>query len=188
MSVGARQAPATAADLLALPDDARAEIVGGEVVHKAAPAFEHGDAQGAVCALLKPPFQQGRGGPGGWWIASEVEVEFETHEIYLPDVSGWRRERVPERPTGRPVRVRPDWVCEVLSPSTAARDIGPKLRTYHRCGVPHYWIVDTEHETLTVYRWGAEGYVVVLSAGGEESVRAEPFEAITIHIPELFGR
>ena len=188
MSVGARHASATAADLLGLSDDVRAEVVGGEVVGKAAPAFEHGDAQGTVCEFLKPPFQRGRGGPGGWWSASEVDVEFETHEVYVPDVSGWRRERVPERPRGRPIRVRPDWICEVLSPSTAGRDVGPKLRTYHRCGVPHYWIVDTEHETLSVYRWGTDGYIVVLSAGVHESVRAEPFEAIAISIAELFGR
>ena len=187
MSIGARHASATAADLAALPEEVRAEVVAGEVVEKASPAFEHGDAQGAICEIIRPPFQRGRGGPGGWWIATEVEVEFETHEIYLPDVSGWRRERVQERPRGRPVRVRPDWICEVLSLSTAARDLGPKLRTYHRCGVPHYWVVDTEHETLTVYRWGIEGYVVALSAGREETVHAEPFEAIAVDIADLFS-
>jgi Uma2 family endonuclease len=123
MSVGARTAPATAADLAALPDDARAELVGGEIVQKANPGFEHGDAQGSLCELLKPPFQRGRGGPGGWWIVTEVEVEFGAHDVYRPDVAGWRRERVPERPRGRPVRIRPDWICEVLSASTAARDL-----------------------------------------------------------------
>jgi Uma2 family endonuclease len=184
--VGTRHALATAADLAALADG-RAEVVGGEVVRKASPAFEHGDAQSAVCGLVKDPFQRGRGGPGGWWIASEVEVEFEAHEIYLPDVSGWRRDRVFERPKGRPVRIRPDWVCEVLSPTTAARDLGPKLRTYHRHGVPHYWLVDTEHETLGVYRRQAEGYLMVLSAGRGETVRAEPLEAIAIDVDMFFG-
>src|SRR5207244_12469360 len=102
------------------------------------------------------------------------EVELETHEVYRPDVVGWRRQHVPERPSGRPIRVRPDWVAEVLSTSNAAIDLGTKLLSYHRAAVPHYWIVDPEHETLTVYRWTAEGYVVLLTAGRSEHVRAAP--------------
>lgn len=178
---------ATAADLAALPDEKRAEVVRGAIVEKAAPSFEHGDAQSAIAELLKGPFQRGRGGPGGWWIGTEVEVELEAHEVYLPDVAGWRRERVPERPRGRPIRVRPDWVCEVLSVSNADVDLGPKLFAYHRVGVGHYWIVDPEHETLSVFRHTSEGYVVALSAGRGETVKAEPFEAVEIRVAELFG-
>lgn len=176
---------ATAEDLAA-HDKAR-EVVGGVVVQKAAPSFEHGDAQSAVAELLKSPFQRGRGGPGGWWIGTEVEVELAAHDVFLPDVAGWRKERVPERPRGRPVRSRPDWVCEVLSPSNARVDLGAKLTAYHRAGVPHYWVVDTEHETLIVYRATAEGYVLALSAGRDDVVRAEPFDAIEITVGELFG-
>ena len=183
----AQRSHATAADLAALGEEARAEVIGGVIVQKAGPSFEHGDAQSAVAGALKDPFQKGRGGPGGWWIATEVEVELETHEVYLPDVAGWRRERVPERPKGRPTRVRPDWVCEVLSVSKAENDLGKKLFAYHRSGVPHYWIVDPEHETLTVYRWSSEGYVVARSAGRAEVVRAEPFEAIEVRVGDLFG-
>jgi Uma2 family endonuclease len=188
MSIAApRTSMATAADLAALSEDLRAEVVGGEIVQKAAPSFEHGDAQSALAALLKPPFQRGRGGPGGWWIAPEVESELETYEVYLPDVAGWRRDRVPERPKGRPIRVRPDWVAEVLSPTTADRDLGPKLRAYHRGGVPHYWIIDAAHETLTVYRWSPEGYVVHLTAGRRDRVRAAPFEELEFEVALLFG-
>ncbi len=188
MSIAALQPTlATAADLAALPEDARVEVVGGEIVQKAAPSFEHGDAQGSLTALLKPPFQYGSGGPGGWWIGTEVEIELEAHEIYLPDVAGWRRERVPERPKGRPIRVRPDWVAEVLSPTTAKRDLGPKLLAYHRGGVPHYWIIDAEHELLTVYRWSHEGYVVHLTAGRTDRMRAAPFEDVEIEVALLFG-
>ena len=132
MSVGARSAPATAADLAALPGDARAEVIRGTIVEKASPSFEHGHAQISIGEILKGPFQRGRGGPGGWWIVTEVEVEFETHEVYRPDLSGWRRDRVPERPRGFPVHIRPDWLCEVLSVTTAANDLGPKLRTHHQ--------------------------------------------------------
>lgn len=176
---------ASAEDLAAY--DKGMEVVDGELVPKAAPSFEHGDAQSSIAELLKPPFQRGRGGPGGWWIGSEIEVELAKHQVFLPDVVGWRRERVPERPSGRPIRVRPDWVCEVLSPSNAKTDLGPKLTAYHRAGVPHYWVVDTQHETLIVYRATNEGYVVALTAGRADVVRAEPFDAIELRLGDLFG-
>lgn len=117
---------ATFVDLAALGDDRCAEIIGGAIVEKAAPSFEHGDAQSSLVAALKDPFQRRRGGPGGWWIATEVEVELETHEVYRPDLVGWRRERVPERPRGRPIRIHPDWVCEVLSISNAENAMGER--------------------------------------------------------------
>lgn len=178
---------ATADDLAALPDERRAEVIGGVLIEKAAPSFEHGDAQSSLAELLKPAYQRGRGGPGGWWIATEVEIELATHEVYLPDVVAWRREGVPERPRGRPVRVRPDWVCEIFSVSNAEMDLGTKLISYHRAAVPHYWIVDPEHETPTVFRWTGEGYVVSLSAGRRDVVNAEPFEAVALRIADLFG-
>lgn len=85
------------------------------------------------------------------------------------------------------MRLRPDWVCEVLSKSTAARDLGPKMRTYHAHRVGHFWVVDREHETLTVHRHSEAGYVVVLVAGTADIVRAEPFEAIELRVGRLFG-
>lgn len=179
--------PAVAADLAVLPDELRAEIVAGEIVHRASPSFEHGDAQSSLGSFLKDPFQRGRGGPGGWWIATEVEVELETHDVYVPDAIGWRRERVPERPRGRPVRVRPDWVCEILSPSTAGRDLGTKLPAYHRAGVPHAWLIDTGNETLSIYRWQADGYTLVRAASPGDVVNAEPFEALPLEVATLFG-
>lgn len=187
MSTARAPRAATAADLAALGEGARAEIVGGVLVEKAAPSFEHGDAQGALAEILRPPFQRGRGGPGGWWLATEVEVELERHDVYVPDVAGWRRDRVPERPRGRPIRVRPDWVCEILSTSNAATDLGPKLFAYHRSGISHYWVVDPDHEVLTVYRHEATGFVVALAAGRRDVVRAEPFDAIELRVAELFG-
>ena len=118
---------------------------------------------------------------------TEVEIEIETHDVYVPDVSGWRRSSLPNRPRGRPVRVRPDWVCEILSPSTAAHDQVVKQKTFHRCGVKHYWIVDPERQVLTVQRWEKEGYLAVLTAGRQETVRAEPFDAIDLKVGQLFG-
>lgn len=179
-------ARATADDLAALPDEVRAEVIGGEIVEKQAQRAEHGGAQIFLGALLLGPYQRGRGGPGGWCFFSDVEVELETHDVYRPDVVGWRRDRVPERPRGRPVRIRPDWVCEVISPSNARNDFGPKRETYARVGVPHYWLVDPLRETLTVLRRTADGYLVHLIAVRGDVVRAEPFEEIEISIAELF--
>jgi Uma2 family endonuclease len=181
---------ATAADLLALPEGSRFhEVIGGEVTRRAAPSGEHGAAQAALVGSLFGPFSRRPGGrwPGGWWFETEVEVEFETHEIYRPDVSGWRRERSAERPAGVPIRLRPDWVCEILSASNARDDQVSKFETYRRCGVPHYWIVDPALRTLRVHRWTQDGYLVVLTTEAGQTVRAEPFEAIELQVGVLFG-
>ncbi|HJL15392.1 MAG TPA: Uma2 family endonuclease [Sandaracinaceae bacterium LLY-WYZ-13_1] len=168
------------------------ELVDGEIVHKAAPKPEHGDAQVTLGALLYPFKRRGGGPPGGptgWWIMSEVEVAYsKSNEIFRHDLVGFRRERLPERPTGIPVEQRADWVCEILSPSTARYDVVQKQRSLHLHGVPHYWLVNPEHETLAVLRHGADAYVNVMNAGVGDVVRAEPFDAIEIDIAELFGR
>lgn len=184
MVTSRRKGEATAADLEEME---RHEVVGGEVHEKAAPSAEHGTAQFSLGHFLWPFDRAGGGRPGGWWIVTEVEIELETHEVYVPDLTGWRRERVPERPRGRPVRDRPDWVCEILSRATARRDLGDKLRSFHRAGVPHYWVVDPAHETLTVHRWHQDGYLVAQTAARGETVRAEPFEAIELPVGLLFG-
>jgi Uma2 family endonuclease len=130
---------ATAADIV----DERHEVIRGELVPKEAASFEHGSTQQALGAALDGFRGRARAGrPGGWWLGTEVEVELEAHEVYVPDVAGWRIDRVPEAPSGKPVRIAPDWVCEVLSPSTMRRDRGHKQRTYHRAGIGHYWLVE----------------------------------------------
>jgi len=177
---------ATAAALVELE---RFEVISGHLHEKASPSAEHGDAQGALTELLRSRFHRRPGGsrPGGWWILTEVEIEFETSDVYLPDLAGWRREHVPERPSGRPIKLRPDWVCEILSPSTAARDQVDKQRTFHRCGIGHYWMVDPDRELLVVQRWQEGGYLVVLTAGRGDTVRAEPFDALDLRVGLLFG-
>jgi Uma2 family endonuclease len=117
-----------------------------------------------------------------------VESELEAHEIYRPDVAGWRRERVPQRPEGTPIRHRPDWVCEILSPSSARNDQVTKLETYRRSGVPHYWILDPIQRTLLVYRLTPDGYLLALAATPASGrVHAEPFEAVELEVGVLFG-
>ena len=147
-------------------------------------------AQAGIVGAVHAPFQRrsGGGGPGGWSIATEVEVLLATGDIVRPDVLGWRREHCPERPSGTPVKQRPDWTCEILSPSNATHDTVKKLRLYQRVGIPHYWFADPRDATLTVMRWSPDGYITVLRAERHEVVRAEPFDAIEIAVGTLVRR
>ena len=169
----------------ALADLEHHEIVDGELVQKASPSFEHGDIQGTIFGRLLG--FRGRGTPGGWWFSQEVEVELGTRQVYRPDIAGWRIARVPERPSGSPLRIAPDWVCEVLSPSTTARDLGTKLQAYHRAHVGHYWVAHPIEHLLHVYRWHETGYLLVLSATPGDVVRVEPFDVIDLDIRDIFG-
>lgn len=177
------------ADWLAQPDDARLELIDGELVEKAAPTFEHGRAQSQTVAALAGPFDRRPGGPegpGGWWLATEVDVLLDGRG-FRPDISGWRREHLPVPPKERPVTARPDWLCEIVSESNRAVDTVTKLRRYHQAGVPHYWILDQQERTLTVHRHATDGYLVVLRAEAHERVRAEPFASIELQVGELLG-
>ncbi len=181
---------ATPDDFWAIPETNRFhELIGGEVTQKAAPSGEHGDAQAGIVGAFRSSFQRpaGNDGRGGWWIATEVEVLLETGDIVRPDVLGWRRERCSERPTGTPVKLRPDWICEIVSPGNATHDTVRKLRLYHLVAIPHYWIVDPRESTLTVMRWSEAGYVTLMRADRAEVVRAEPFAAVELAVGTLFG-
>lgn len=178
---------ATAADLAALPEDVSAELVGGLLLPLPIPSFAHGDVVATLTELLAPWRSARGGGPGGWWMASSVDIELGPNEVHCPDLVGWRWERSARRPTGSPVTLRPDWICEVLSPATARRDRVEKLRALHQVGVPSYWLVDPADQTLTVMRWQAEGYLITSVSGGEDRVHAEPFGARALSLVELFG-
>ena len=190
MATPAHPALATLEDLLALGEARRFhEVIGGVLTPKASPSGEHGGAQAAIAGTLFGPFNRRGGGahPGGWWFETEVELELERHEVYRPDVLGWRRDRVPERPTGSPVRIVPAWICEVLSPSNARDDQVTKFEAYRRAQVGHYWIVDPMLETLRVHRWTPDGYLVVLTAQRGQRVHAEPFAQIELQVGVWFG-
>lgn len=179
----------TVEDWLALPSDARLELIDGEFVEKAAPTFEHGRAQGHTVGLLGGPFDRrpgGPGGPGGWWIVTEVDILLEGR-VYRPDIAGWRRERATGPFKERPVAVRPDWICEIVSDSNRTTDTVTKLRRYHQATVPHYWILDQVDGTLTVHRHTSDGYLVALRAIAGERVRAEPFDAVELQVSALLG-
>ncbi|MEO7329824.1 MAG: Uma2 family endonuclease [Minicystis sp.] len=189
MVAAAARLPAIAADLARLLPDVRAEIIDGEIVEKAEASPLHANAQGTVVGRLHGPYHRRAGGgpPGGWWILPEVEVELGAHQVYRPDIAGWRRDRIPELPRQRPMTIKPDWVCEVISPSNASNDLVRKLRIYHQSHVDHYWIVDPQNETLTVLRWTPDGYLTALTAGRADRVRAEPFVEVELPVGALFG-
>ncbi|MDC0748113.1 Uma2 family endonuclease [Polyangium mundeleinium] len=182
--------PATIEDLLAIPEEERRhEIIDGELVQKAQPSFTHAVSLVALGGAIREQYGRRRGPqrPGGWWIATDADIQFADDQIYRPDLVGWRRDRVPEAPQEWPVRVRPDWVCEVLSPSNVSNDVVKKLRNYHRYEIPHYWILDPMGKTLLVFRWAEPAFLAVRAAERGERVRAEPFEAVELDISELFG-
>jgi Uma2 family endonuclease len=166
------------------------EILGGELVEKAAPDQEHGGAASAINSHVFDRYNRRGGGgrhPGGWWIRTEVDILFSPDDVLRPDLSGWRRDRVPEMPAEWPVPVPPDWVCEILSARTAARDLGPKRDLYHRANVGHYWVVDRSHRLLLVYRRAPEAYQLVLTGSEAETIHAEPFADVGLFVGRLFG-
>ena len=181
--------PATLDDLLAIPEaERRHEVIDGELVEKGAASGEHGGTQADLVSALNSRFSRRPGGrwPGGWWFALEVEIVFAPNQIFRPDVVGWRRERAPQRPTGHPITLLPDWIGEVLS-TNRSNDLIKKKRVYHQCQIPHYWILDPAEETLAVHRWGPDGYIEVLAALRAERLRAEPFDAVELSVGVLFG-
>lgn len=185
--VPANKSPATVEDLLALPEDLRVELIGGEIVEKAAPDFDHGECQLALGAGLFP-MSRPADHRTGWWLGSEVDVLYGPNDLYRHDVVGWRRDRVGERPKGRPVTIRPDWVCEILSPSNWRNDTVSKFRVLQQTGVPHYWLLDLEHGQLTVLRWQDGSYAIAAVAVAGEKARLEPFEEIELELALLFGQ
>jgi len=179
---------ATYADLLALPQDTRAEVLAGDVVLSPAPLPRHSKAQGSARRFLGGPFDDddGRGGPGGWWIFVEVDVMLGPHDVVRPDLAGWRRERLPQPGRVRPIEVVPDWVCEVLSPSTAARDRIIKRRLYAQAGIPFYWLIDPELRAVEALALRDGVWVEIGVFDDTATARIAPFDAIELEVGRLF--
>jgi Uma2 family endonuclease len=174
--------PATFADLEALPPTWRGEIIDGELYAFPRPAAPHADIETSVGYDLKGPFQRGRGGPGGWWILAEPGIQHPRAIEVSPDVAGWRRERLAQLPAKGPIQIPPDWLCEILSPSTRSYDMLIKRHFYAEIGVRHVWYVDPQARTLTVSRLEGDKWLELGVYGGAQTVRAEPFDAIEISL------
>lgn len=171
--------PATYADIEALPEHLVGEIIDGELFVSPRPSPVHARAEGAIHADLRDPFDHGRGGPGGWWLLIEPEVHLDSHVI-VPDIAGWRRDRMPDFPRDAAIRIAPNWVCEVLSPSTARLDRTKKLMKYGPLGVEWVWLVDPIQRTVEVFRWVGGQVVLGGIFAGNTSTRIPPFEAVEL--------
>jgi Uma2 family endonuclease len=174
--------------LMALPENLVGEILGGELYTQPRPAGPHAASSSALGGELYGPFHKGRGGPGGWWIIDEPEVHFVRDiEIAVPDIGGWRRERMPAVPQDHRFEVVPDWVCEVLSPSTQRKDRVLKMKTYAQYGVPFLWLVDPNARILETYALADGQWTVTGLYQDQDEVTAAPFDAISIALADLWA-
>lgn len=172
---------ATYADIVALPENLVGEILDDELHVQPRPAGPHALAEGGVTADLTNPFQRGRGGPGGWWILVEPELHLGRHVI-VPDLAGWRRERMPLIPQDHRFTVAPDWVCEILSPSTARKDRIKKMRIYAEQAVAHCWLLDPLVRTLEAFTLRDGHWQLDASFEDDERVRTPPFDAVELEM------
>jgi len=178
--------PATYEDLLKLPDDRIGEIVDGNLYASPRPSASHSECAFELSLDLGTAFRRGRGGPGGWLFLFEPELRL-LDDTLVPDLAGWRRERLPSVPDAPSVTLAPDWVCEILSPSTERTDRVKKLPAYARHGVGHAWLINPSTRTLEVFRREGGNWVLAATHADDAIVRAEPFDAIEIDLLRLWG-
>jgi hypothetical protein len=182
---------ATYQDVLDAPEHMVAEILGGILHLSPRPAPPHVRAAGKAYSEIDFAFDRARTGPGGWIILFEPEIHLghlDKRDIVVPDIAGWRRSTM-DRTGDTPAyfEIRPDWICEVLSPSTEKIDRTLKLAIYAREGVQHAWLIDPRTHTLEVLRCDSGGWVTVAEFSETGPIRAEPFDAIEFDLGELWA-
>ena len=177
----------TLADLERLPENVVGEILHGVLYSHPRPASLHARAASTLGEELGPPFNRGRGGPGGWIILDEPELHL-GDDVLVPDLAGWRREHMPELPHVTAFEIAPDWACEVLSASTEAIDRGEKLPIFARERVGHVWLVDPLVRTLEILRLDGDTYRLIATFRDDAKVHAEPFDAVELELAALWAR
>jgi Uma2 family endonuclease len=175
------RARATYEDLLRVPDTKVAEIVDGELVVSSRPALPHAHAATAMFKDLLPAFDGDDADPGGWRMFFEPELHF-GDDVLVPDLAGWRRERLPAIPNAAALSLPPDWLCEIISPSSVRHDRIAKMRAYARNGAAAVWLVDPIARTLENHRLDDGRWLVVSTHAGDETARIEPFDAIELRL------
>jgi Uma2 family endonuclease len=178
--------PARYDDLLEVPDIMVAEIVDGELHASPRPAPRHANVTSALASAVFAPYHHGRGGPGGWLILFEPELHL-GRNVLVPDLAGWRRTRMPRLPAEAYFSLAPDWMCEVLSPSTASLDRVKKLAIYAREEVGHVWLIDPAGRTLEVLHLEGGRWTILGTHAGIEVIRAEPFSDIDLELGLLWA-
>jgi Uma2 family endonuclease len=177
--------PATYEDIVRLPEYLVGEIIDGDLIVSPRPAPVHALASSSLGGEIYGPFGRGRGGPGGWLILDEPELHM-AGNVLVPDLAGWRRERMPALPDTAWFTLAPDWVCEVLSPSTAVVDRTRKQEIYRKQGVPWLWFLDPVARTIEVLSRGEAAWTVAGTFGGEGEARIPPFDAVSIDVGVLW--
>lgn len=177
--------PATYADLERVPEHLVAEIIEGALVTHPRPAPRHALAYSSLGHELMGPFQKGRGGPGGWWILDEPELHLGPH-VLVPDLAGWRRERLPRLPETAWFELAPDWVCEIISPATARHDRISKSRIYAAFEVRHLWLVDPDARTLEAMALKDGQWLIAAVFADDEEVAAPPFAEVPFSLANLW--
>lgn len=173
-------------DILALPEHLVGEILGGRLVTHPRPAPKHARAYSILGGKLTGPFDEGTDGPGGWWILDEPEIHIGP-DIVVPDLAGWRRERLPRLPETAWFELAPDWLAEILSPSTARIDRAEKLPLYARWAVAHVWLIDPDLRTLEAYENQGGRWVWLATLKDADEVRLPPFEAVGFTLAGLWA-
>ena len=176
---------ATYQDVLDAPPHRVAEVVDGTLYTHPRPAASHARASSSLGVKVGGPFDYDAGGPGGWWIIFEPELHLD-EDILVPDLAGWRRERMPVYPDIAYFTLTPDWVCEVLSPSTRKLDLLGKRPVYAREGVGHLWLVDPVDRTLEAFELHEGRWVLIASAKDDDPVSIRPFDAVTFSLADLW--
>jgi Uma2 family endonuclease len=177
--------PATYQDVLDAPPDTVAELVHGALHLHPRPASRHASASFSIAGRLEDPFRRGQGGPGGWHFAMEPELHLGPN-VLVPDLAGWRRERMPAYPDVPAFELAPDWACELLSPSTRGFDLTEKRDLYAANGVPHLWLVDALARTLEAFVLRAGAWTLAAAFKDDDEVRAVPFDAIAFRLSALW--
>lgn len=185
MTAQTKSRPATFADIEALPANMVGQIVFGVLHAHPRPTPKHARSSSRLGGELDGPFDRGHGGPGGWIILDEPELHLGAH-VVVPDLAGWRRARMPKLPETAYFELPPDWVCEVLSPSTARLDRTDKLTVYAEFGVGHVWLVDPDLKTLEVFALTEGKWLLAATFKDAEPVSAQPFAVHTFPLDVLW--
>lgn len=173
-------------DLLDLPENLVGEILYGSLHTQPRPSLRHGRSAGRLFSDIEREFDPGSGGGrGGWLILIEPELHLGPH-VVVPDIAGWRRERLPHLPAEPFLTLAPDWICEILSPGTARKDRGPKMRIYAEQGVAFAWLIDPEARTVETYERTGSRWLQLHVYADADRARIPPFEDFELDLSRLW--
>ncbi|HYV46950.1 MAG TPA: Uma2 family endonuclease [Myxococcaceae bacterium] len=177
--------PATYDDIRQLPEGMNGELVDGQLFAWPRPTMGHAHLAGVLLYELHGSFDLGKGVHGRWWIFREPELHFGPN-VVIPDLAGWRRERLPKMPDVPFMELAPDWICEITSRSTASFDRVNKLPVYLKAGVAFAWLVDPTSRTIEALQKVKDHWTLIGNFPGDAPARIEPFEAHEFDLSTLW--